>query len=154
MIDLPTQRDAVAGPSGAPASAARTPSPYAVPAADLDSPASGPAEKPAAGPVESHAAGPTPRSRARRRRAWLAVARLAIVAALLAVWQVGVNAKVVDPFFWGEPQGVWATMYGWFTEGTSQGSLADQIIITLEEAVLGFLIGAVLGVVLGIALGR
>lgn len=150
MIDLPTQRDALASSPDTAGGPERARSPYAAsaPAADV------PEGRPAESPVAPAAGGPTPRSRARRRRAWLAVARLAIVAVLLAVWQLGVNAKIVDPFFWGEPQGVWATMSGWFTEGTSQGSLADQILITLEEAVLGFLIGAVLGVVCGIALGR
>jgi NitT/TauT family transport system permease protein len=100
------------------------------------------------------AVGPSPRALARRRRTVLAGARFAIVAVLLGVWQLCVNAKVVDPFFWGEPKGVWASIYDWFTVGTSQGSLADQILITLEEAVLGFVIGSILGVVFGIALGR
>ena len=38
--------------------------------------------------------------------------------------------------------------------GTQAGPLLDQILVTLEEAVLGFIIGVVLGVVCGIALGR
>jgi NitT/TauT family transport system permease protein len=84
----------------------------------------------------------------------LAGMRLGIVVVLLAGWQLCVNAKIVDPFFWGEPKGVWADLVDWFTVGTSQGSLADQILVTLEEAVLGFIIGSILGVVCGIALGR
>jgi NitT/TauT family transport system permease protein len=100
------------------------------------------------------AVGPSPRALARRRRTVLAGARFAIVAVLLGVWQLCVNAKVVDPFFWGEPKGVWASIYDWFTVGTSQGSLGTQVVVTLEEAVLGFVIGSILGVVFGIALGR
>jgi len=100
------------------------------------------------------AAGLSQRSRARRRRAVLAVARLAIVVVLLVTWQACVRAKIVDPFFWGEPQGVWSTLVDWFTVGTSQGSLGAQVVVTLEEAVLGFVIGSILGVVCGIALGR
>ena len=96
----------------------------------------------------------SPRQRANRRRAILAVARLAIVAVLLVSWQLCVNAKIVDPFFWGEPTGVWSDLKDWVTVGTSQGSLGDQIMVTLEEAVLGFIIGSILGVVCGIALGR
>jgi len=91
---------------------------------------------------------------ARRRRTALAVARTAIVVVLLLGWQLCVNAKIIDPFFWGEPREVGVTLRDWFTVGTSQGSLADQIVITLEEAVLGFVIGSILGVVCGIALGR
>ena len=58
--------------------------------------------------VSGQAGRPAPRRGRRnaRRRALLAVARLGIVVVLLAAWQVGVNAKVVDPFFWGEPTGV------------------------------------------------
>ena len=102
---------------------------------------------------------PEPASVARRRpggrrRLTLAIARLGILAFALGAWQLSVHAKVVDPFFWGEPRGVWQTLHDWFTVGTSQGSLGQQILVTLEEAVLGFLVGSVLGVVCGIALGR
>jgi NitT/TauT family transport system permease protein len=96
----------------------------------------------------------SPRRRAGRRRLVLAAARLGIVAVLLVTWQLCVNAKIVDPFFWGEPTGVWDDLRQWLTVGTSQGSLGDQIRVTLEEAVLGFIIGSILGVVCGIALGR
>ena len=95
-----------------------------------------------------------PGRRASRRRLVLAGARLAIVVALLGTWQLCVNAKLVDPFFWGEPTGVWNDLREWVTVGTTQGSLGDQILVTLEEAVLGFVIGSILGVVCGIALGR
>ena len=109
-------------------------------------------ERPAS--PERPATGTSTRARANRRRVVLAGMRLGIVVVLLVSWQLCVNAKIVDPFFWGEPTGVWADLVDWFTVGTSQGSLADQILVTLEEAVLGFIIGSILGVVCGIALGR
>jgi NitT/TauT family transport system permease protein len=96
----------------------------------------------------------TPRQRAARRRLVLAAVRLGIVVVLLVAWQLCVNAKIIDPFFWGDPKGVGTTLHDWVTVGTSQGSLGAQILVTLEEAVFGFLIGSVLGVVFGIALGR
>jgi NitT/TauT family transport system permease protein len=105
-------------------------------------------------PVESERPSRTPRQKATRRRATLAIVRLGIVVVLLVAWQLCVNAKIVDPFFWGEPTGVWGDLKDWVTVGTSQGSLGDQIMVTLEEAVLGFIIGSILGVVCGIALGR
>jgi NitT/TauT family transport system permease protein len=89
-----------------------------------------------------------------RRRVLLAAARAAIVIVALTAWQVAVNAEVVDPFFWGEPSGVWDQLVSWVTVGTPPGSLAEQILVTLQEAVLGFVIGVLLGVVFGIALGR
>src|SRR5260221_9192944 len=42
----------------------------------------------------------------------------------------------------------------WMTEGTSHGPLWQQVLVTLEETALGFLIGSVMGVICGIALGR
>jgi NitT/TauT family transport system permease protein len=74
--------------------------------------------------------------RGNRRRVALAGVRTGIVVVALVVWQLCVHAKIVDPFFWGEPKG------------------GRQILITLEEAVMGFVIGSLLGVVCGIALGR
>ena len=90
----------------------------------------------------------------RRRRVVLNLARLALVVVALGSWELLVRSGHIDPFFWGQPSGVWDTLRTWVTEGTPQGSLAEQILVTLQEAVYGFVIGVVLGVVSGIALGR
>jgi NitT/TauT family transport system permease protein len=42
----------------------------------------------------------------------------------------------------------------WFVDGTAIGSIWQQIAVTLQEAVAGFLLGSVIGIVLGILLGR
>jgi NitT/TauT family transport system permease protein len=60
----------------------------------------------------------------------------------------------IDPFFFGRPSGVGRQIWEWMTEGTSQGSLWVQMLVTIEETVLGFLIGSAAGIVCGIALGR
>ena len=49
---------------------------------------------------------------------------------------------------------VWQQIVTWVTQGTAQGPLWQQIAVTLEEAVLGFVIGVVLGVIFGVVLGR
>jgi len=72
---------------------------------------------------------------------------------LLLIWEWGVNDHNIDPFFWGQPSQVWATLKGWVVDGTPQGSLGAQIRVTLQEAVYGFIIGVVLGVICGIGLG-
>jgi NitT/TauT family transport system permease protein len=89
-----------------------------------------------------------------RRLASIYLARLALLALLIGGWQVGVNTKHIDPFFWGSPTGAWRQLRTWVLNGTSQGSLGSQVLVTLQEALYGFLIGVVLGVVFGIALGR
>src|SRR5947209_14618691 len=97
----------------------------------------------------------------RQRRTLVNVLRVLFIIVIIGGWELGAHWKlpgaqnpVIDPFFWGQPSGIWAQLVTWFTQGTAQGSLWEQIAVTLEEAILGFVIGAVLGVVFGIVLGR
>jgi NitT/TauT family transport system permease protein len=89
-----------------------------------------------------------------RRRVGINLCRLALLVLMIGAWQLAADTGHVDPFFWGKPSGVWHQLVVWVRDGTAQGSLMDQILVTLQEAVYGFLIGVGLGVVLGIALGR
>jgi NitT/TauT family transport system permease protein len=93
-------------------------------------------------------------SRRARRRIVINAARLALLFGVLGGWELGVNLKWIDPFFWGQPSGAYKQLKTWITQGTAQGPLGQQITVTLEEAAFGFLIGVALGVVFGIALGR
>ena len=72
----------------------------------------------------------------------------------LGGWEMASRLEIIDPFFFGQPTGVARQTWTWITQGTSQGPLWVQIATTLEEAVLGFIIGVVLGIVSGVALGR
>jgi NitT/TauT family transport system permease protein len=89
-----------------------------------------------------------------RRRGIVYSARLLLVVLLVGGWQLGVNTKHIDEFFWGSPDGAYHQLRTWILNGTSQGSLGSQILVTLQEALYGFLIGVVLGVIFGVALGR
>ncbi|HEY0531938.1 MAG TPA: ABC transporter permease [Actinoplanes sp.] len=79
--------------------------------------------------------------------------RLLLVVVWLGSWEIAAT-HWIDPFFYSKPSAIWDRLVGWFTTGTAFGSIWTQLFVTLEEAVLGFLVGAVLGVVLGILLGR
>ena len=81
------------------------------------------------------------------------VVRVALVVLWLGSWEIAART-VIDPFYYSMPSKIWDKLVIWFTEGTSQGSIWSNIAITLEEAVLGFLIGTLAGVVLGVLLGR
>ena len=72
----------------------------------------------------------------------------------LGGWEAAARLEIIDPFFFGRPSGVAEQTWTWITEGTAQGPLWVQIATTLQEAVLGFLIGVVFGIVCGVALGR
>jgi NitT/TauT family transport system permease protein len=92
---------------------------------------------------------------ARRRRRWIVnTLRVLILVVLIGGWEITTRVGIVDPFFWGRPSGILAQLFTWVTQGTAQGPLWEQIATTLEETVLGFLIGVVLGVFFGVLLGR
>jgi NitT/TauT family transport system permease protein len=93
-------------------------------------------------------------ARHKRRHAVVISLRIAIFVVFVGLWEAATAFGWIDPFFFGRPSGVARQIYEWFTEGTSQGSLWAQMAVTLEETVLGFLIGSVAGIVCGIALGR
>ena len=80
--------------------------------------------------------------------------RVALAATILFVWEAAVRIGIVDPFFFSQPSAIYTQLAVWITEGTSQGPLWHELLVTMEETVLGFLIGSVMGIVFGIALGR
>src|SRR2546421_1439219 len=80
--------------------------------------------------------------------------RVLLLVSIIGGWELGARTGVIDPFFWGQPSGIWQQLVTWVTQGTAQGPLWEQIAVTLEEAIIGFLIGAVLGIVFGVVLGR
>src|SRR2546421_7877182 len=97
-----------------------------------------------------------PSATAARRRRSIVVNSLRILLLLVIIggWELGARTGVIDPFFWGQPSGIWQQLVTWVTQGTAQGPLWEQIAVTLEEAIIGFAIGVVLGIVFGVLLGR
>jgi NitT/TauT family transport system permease protein len=92
--------------------------------------------------------------RGRRRRLAVYAARVGVLVVVIGGWQLFASLKIVDPFFFGKPSGVISRTWQWMQHGTAQGSLWQQVSVTLQEAALGFVIGVAAGVVLGITLGR
>ncbi|WP_189300050.1 ABC transporter permease [Streptomyces albospinus] len=115
-----------------------------------------PADAPATAPPEPDEAAliRAARTRTRRRGLLLRAIQCLLVLAVLGGWQFGAAHGWLDPFTYGSPSGVADQLRSWFTEGTALGSIWHNIGVTMEETVLGFLIGTASGVVLGIALGR
>jgi NitT/TauT family transport system permease protein len=92
--------------------------------------------------------------RRRRYRAMVWGSRLALLVFVFGGWEWFTRAKIVDPFFYGQPSGIVKQIDTWYRHGTAQGPLLDQVKVTMEETVLGWVIGVVAGVVFGVALGR
>jgi NitT/TauT family transport system permease protein len=93
-------------------------------------------------------------ARLRRRRVLVNVLRVGLLVVVLGGWELAARLAWIDPFFFAMPSLIAEQIWTWLTEGTSQGPLWQQVLVTLEETVLGFLIGAVLGIFCGVALGR
>jgi NitT/TauT family transport system permease protein len=90
-----------------------------------------------------------------RVRKWTIITlRIAVLVIALGGWELSARMKWIDSFFFSMPSLIYLQLVEWFTNGTSQGPLWLQVLVTLEETVLGFLIGAAGGIVCGIALGR
>jgi NitT/TauT family transport system permease protein len=90
----------------------------------------------------------------RRRRILVNTLRILLLVVFIGGWELFSRIGVIDSFFWGSPSGIWSQLVTWVVNGTAQGPLWEQIAVTLEEAVLGFVIGVVLGVLFGVVLGR
>jgi len=76
--------------------------------------------------------------------------RLGLLGAVLGLWQVAAITRVIDPFFIGEPTRIFQQLVTW----TGDGSIFDNIWVTVEEATIGFAISAVAGIGLGLLLAR
>src|SRR5436190_5080870 len=77
---------------------------------------------------------------------WRALLALAIVGA----WESGVAMGLIDPFFLSRPSDIVRRVAVWI----ASGSLWPHLIVTLQESLLGLLLGAALGVSTGFALAR
>jgi NitT/TauT family transport system permease protein len=94
------------------------------------------------------------RQRARRRRQLIWAARAGTLVVLVGGWQLFTAWKIVDPFFFGQPSGIWHQLTDWAKHGTAYGSLWLQVWITMKEALLGFALGVAGGIVFGVLLGQ
>lgn len=91
-----------------------------------------------------------------RRRHQLNIFGLRLLVAVIALgsWELTTRIGVVDSFFFGQPSGIAHQLWVWVTQETALGPLWQQVLVTFEETVGGFLVGSVLGVIFGILLGR
>src|ERR1700693_6591035 len=92
--------------------------------------------------------------KSRQRYQMVIALRIAILVFVLGGWELSARLLWIDPFFFSQPSLIVTQIYDWIVDGTSQGPLWKQVLVTLEETVLGFLMGAVAGVICGILLGR
>lgn len=93
-------------------------------------------------------------ARATNHRRLVIFLRIALAVVTLTGWELAVNWGLMDVFFFSKPSAIYEQLVIWLTEGTAQGPLWRELMVTMEETILGFLIGSLLGIFFGIALGR
>jgi NitT/TauT family transport system permease protein len=91
---------------------------------------------------------------AQRRRLTVAGLRVLVAVLVFGSWELTTRLGWVDVFFWSQPSAIVAKLWIWITQGTDLGPLWDQVLVTMEETVGGFVVGSILGVVFGVVLGR
>jgi sulfonate transport system permease protein len=76
--------------------------------------------------------------------------QIALGLAVLTVWQSLVSFNLLDPFFFSRPSDIARRIASWAVDG----SLWRHLLVTLEESLLGLVIGAAFGIALGFVLAR
>lgn len=94
------------------------------------------------------------RRRRIRRKQIVLTSQIATFLFIVISWQIMADYKILDPFFFGSPEGIVLRLYDWTLNGTAYGPLWLQVWITIEEAILGFLLGVVTGIIFGVALAE
>jgi NitT/TauT family transport system permease protein len=94
------------------------------------------------------------RIRARRlpsQRVWpswaVALVQLAVLALIVAAWEIGADLGFVDVFFWSKPSAIAATLVTFFTKGNAFVDIA----FTFQSTLIGFVLGTTLGSLLGLS---
>jgi len=84
------------------------------------------------------------------RKGAVAFWRVALGLGLLGIWEAAVAFGALDPFFVSRPRDIAGRLWQW----VSTGFIWTHLAITLQESILGLVIGAILGTVTGFALAR
>ena len=84
--------------------------------------------------------------RPRRPPVWVWGGRAVVLGLFLGLWQWGVEARLIDPFFFSQPSAIGAFL----AEEIRDGNIWPHVLVTLRETLVGFAIGAAAGVAAGI----
>lgn len=87
------------------------------------------------------------------RTVWIRVGQFLVALFVIGGWQWFTAVGWVDKFFFGQPSGIWNSLVHLFTVGTAFGTIWENLWVTVQEALLGFLLGTGAGVLIGILFG-
>ena len=83
-------------------------------------------------------------------RAEIRLWRLALLAAFLVLWETATRRGWMDPFFVSQPTALAGQIAGWIRTGF----IFRHLAVTLQETIIGFLLGTLLGIVVGLLFAR
>ena len=87
----------------------------------------------------------------RRHIDWVAIlAPLAVVAALIGIWQLVYLSGIKDPWVLPSPASVWSTLW----QSIRSGEAWSAIWVSLHRGLIGFAVSVVIGTVLGLLIGQ
>ncbi|MCX8502033.1 MAG: ABC transporter permease [Alphaproteobacteria bacterium] len=89
-----------------------------------------------------------------RTRPWIVVWRISVLLVLLGIWETAARLAWIDVFFYSSPIKIAVRLWELVRFGTDEASLWYHLWMTIQEAVIGFVLGTVFGITAGIALGR
>lgn len=74
--------------------------------------------------------------------------QLVLLAAFLGAWQLAANTGHLDTFFYSSPAKIGEAIAKWWTSGRT----VNDVTVTMEETLIGFVLGSALGIILGVVL--
>jgi NitT/TauT family transport system permease protein len=83
-------------------------------------------------------------------RAEIQVWRAGLLGAFLLLWEVATRRAWVDPFFVSQPTVLGAQLWDW----VRSGFILRHLFVTLQETLIGFVLGTLLGVAVGFAFAQ
>jgi len=117
--------------------------------------ATGTTEQPPLAPGARASARALAAAKKRRERWLIPLARLVILVLVLGVWEwgsrihlAGQPKAIIDPFLWSRPSRIVERIIEWLADGT----IFNNVFVTLLEAAMGFLLGTLFGVAIGFVL--
>jgi sulfonate transport system permease protein len=84
------------------------------------------------------------------RKGAITLWRVALGLGLVGLWETAVAIGALDPFFVSRPSAIAQRVWMW----VSTGFIWTHLSVTLQESILGLLIGAILGTICGFTLAR
>src|SRR5438445_681203 len=91
------------------------------------------------------------------KRSLVIVIQMMLLLAFIGAWEMASHQHWIDPFFFSQPSAFGARALRWLSEpGFLLGghSIYHHLLVTMQEMILGFLLGVFFGVAVGFILGR